>query len=746
MFKRLFIIALCTLSVTTVVTDSIKTPTTEALASYNRGIKCGYFDNRCNDPCINRATCDDVVPGGIPAWVNSVDTLTSWLYSLRDSGNWQLVSASSFIVNTMLGRNGPGSGRPVSNGDIDELSKRLKSSRVGINWDNDNFSYRYNSAWGTTYGDDFFYDEGRTKVTNDVIGVYYDGRLVYALRRECANPLGDNGWPTSVPETPWNISGWSFVRNETTNPGGNFETGTSAYPGERVTWRNDIRNLTAGRTNYFEFGPRRQYNGDGVTAPRANTGAVYDPGGWSGFLYDDTVIPNTTGRVCEWIEYQPWSSWDGGANRSTPACVNIVPAVSTCPATAQLTPSPQPGVPFTAEGVSLNYGEARAANSARNSGSNYFIRIRNGAGTVIFNRTAVPTNVVGNSVVLEDTAITPLTTAGRYTVEWGNANDSTKPACTDQFDAAYYPYFNVVGGDVSAGAGFKNGLECADPIGDAGVKGWIRGNGSYYGAGSQLAALALGRIVDFATAVDGQGNPSAPTTANNSMGNNLTFANASVSGQLGDNALPCMPDYYTGVEARAEDKPGNLLILNPLFFALNNGNTFKYSGNLNLSSVLGSIPAGRQITIIVDGDVSISTNIDYAAYSDPLQIPRFTLIAKGNIYVGRFVTELHGVYIAQGGGVTNKGIFNTCSDAFSPITANPYNDCNRKLTIYGAVAAERIKLQRTYGSLNASSGAPAEPAESFVYSPELWLSNEPVTGIGGSAQPYDAITTLPPTL
>ncbi|QQS19119.1 hypothetical protein IPL68_03715 [Candidatus Saccharibacteria bacterium] len=78
-------------------------------------------------------------------------------------------------------------------------------------------------------------------------------------------------------------------------------------------------------------------------------------------------------------------------------------------------------------------------------------------------------------------------------------------------------------------------------------------------------------------------------------------------------------------------------------------------------------------------------------------------------------------------------------------TSGAYTTCQNRLTVYGAVAANKLVLSRTYGSLIAVPGVPAEPAENFYYSPELWLAQDGANTANGPVR-YDSYVSLPPVL
>lgn len=272
---------------------------------------------------------------------------------------------------------------------------------------------------------------------------------------------------------------------------------------------------------------------------------------------------------------------------------------------------------------------------------------------------------------------------------------------------------------MSAGAGMSvGGNDCAVSANTkAGIVSWNRGaSGSYGGAGTQYAAIALSNLQDFAT---GQGSAIAPTGlsfANNSDGD-INLAGGMFGGHY--DGAACTPNYFSNA---------------------NNVQT----GNVTLGAQ--TIANGVHKTIYVDGNVYITGNIVFSGgpYANTSQIPSFSLIVKGNIYIAPGVTQLDGFYIAQPASAGDtKGVIYTCtSSAFNaaPLDRNLQNICSSPLTVNGSFIGRQVWLLRTAGTLTTT------PAEKFNYVPELWLSAPFGNGLGGDAGDYNSITSLPPVL
>jgi hypothetical protein len=148
------------------------------------------------------------------------------------------------------------------------------------------------------------------------------------------------------------------------------------------------------------------------------------------------------------------------------------------------------------------------------------------------------------------------------------------------------------------------------------------------------------------------------------------------------------------------------------------------------------------VNLYVKGDVYIKDDITYAGYTIG-HAPRFNLYVSGNIYIDRNVAELHGVYVAQIG-AAGSGNIDTCasvSGGGTVVTSLTYGDCETDLTVDGSVMSQgKLILTRTLGNVIAAPSAPAAPAETFHYSPELWLVQT------NGALDTQAYTSLPPVL
>jgi hypothetical protein len=309
------------------------------------------------------------------------------------------------------------------------------------------------------------------------------------------------------------------------------------------------------------------------------------------------------------------------------------------------------------------------------------------------------------------------------------------------------PYFSSIGGDVAVGAGFGS---CTPHVPMSGTS--IYGNNAggppnpYNGSGSQLAALTLGVIKNFATDKYQNGQTgtiwydtlTGSTSPLAESGRNLSFANYPSNGQYGSSAgftSWCAPDYYAAAGAGTSFTSGS-----GTGSMTQTAGTHNYVAGSSITFAGGSIAVnGENIILKVTGNVYITGNVTYGAPANVAGIPSFELVASGSIFVDPNVTRLDGLYVAQGGS------FITCANAsggLSGVTA--ISTCNKQLTIYGAVAAGiAVVPNRTSGDVAGASGQPEVPSEIFYYNPQMWLG---APSSGGGVEPWQAVTSLPPIL
>ncbi|HUB93649.1 MAG TPA: hypothetical protein VMB52_04050 [Verrucomicrobiae bacterium] len=300
------------------------------------------------------------------------------------------------------------------------------------------------------------------------------------------------------------------------------------------------------------------------------------------------------------------------------------------------------------------------------------------------------------------------------------------------------PYFRVYGGDISAGNPQSNACSTTTK---AAIVGWnndTSGNGGYSGAGAQYAELAIDQIYDSASSLGDSTGAAAPPSG-------LAFANTTGSGDdYGGNfgSLPCMTNYYANASGNS--------FAGGSISSLTSG-SYTATGPITIN---GSVAAGARVVLYVNGNVTItntgSGGITYPASWTISNPPLFEIIASGNIYVDKGVTDLDGLYIAQNNGTSGTGTIYDCTNGSTPYTIDSTGSfntaCDTNLTVNGSFIADQIRLMRTSGTVESATSTEASgtnQAETFNYSPALWLGQPTVTTLPTN---YDSITSLPPIL
>ncbi len=324
---------------------------------------------------------------------------------------------------------------------------------------------------------------------------------------------------------------------------------------------------------------------------------------------------------------------------------------------------------------------------------------------------------------------------------------------------AEQPYFEVHGGGISAGGELDPNISgtswCSpldlngnpdDPFDAVPARpGYIRSVliDSTLGAFSEFAAMAREDITGFGT-----------TLARN---DDLKFQSTSGNPGFFHTLGSCVTDYYNHL-----NKTGSAIT--PIgFFPNQSGQYFVDAGGPGNNYNLGAIdlstnggPSNRQVTLIVNGDVTITGNITNGNYTANMSnnnpdddIPAFILVASGSINIVGSVTQLDGLYVARGDG---GGAIDTCSDGPARLTTN---DCTNTLIVKGSFVADTVHLRRTSsGTLRQTTTATitkqdgtlfdSKAAEIFIHTPEFNLA---LTKFASNRIPglqVSQITDLPP--
>jgi len=746
--------------------------------SPNRNPWFGYFAN------IKDTAGTQVLPENYDGNIHSIpdyigdgvgddaQELIDFMNANRQSpANWN-ETGSAFIVATMM----PGGGTVrTSDAAFSDWAQAIhyNADQGAISW---HYTYTYSintyyQAGGGGPDDDAFFCVGIDTTgtgscsgtnTGDVILFNMNGR-VYAIRRQCANPVM-NGGLTSINVSP----GWWITPHT-------VPVEATANVGNTVHFKHYLKNNgpASDYPNYVWWDANDGLTGAGTIAGNPYPGGII-PGGQDALAAIEPHVVDATdlaaGKVCRTTGVQPNSYWDtsylrepgngacipvtGGNYTLTPSILATVNGVSSSTAevgdnvvfTFAVTnsgPDPSPSVSCTVYGLSRtgSYTAPSPADSTSDAGYSppatgcpkVFTPGANPLGSQAVDGGAIIAGNV-NKTICRSMYVSPATNAG------GSANTE---ACVR---IVAKPYMRVYGGDISAGGGF--GDSCSTNNGAA-VIGWNRrlaSSPTWAGAGAEYAIYAMSTIFDAADAFMGNTGPArADAPGDLSFANTSTFLSAGRFGG-GFGSVPCIHDYYA-------DRPATTLALPASINAMTTGtygaNTNTYFGTFPVSN----IDPGERITVYIDGDVYINTNIVYtgAGTWSSGNIPSFKLVVRGNIYIDLSITQLDGLYVAEPNGASGGTIY-TCAMTVPalftlPSTTAIASQCNTKLTVNGSFIAKQVQFLRTKGAQSQSStfepSTSANIGEVFNYSPMLWIP-QPAATTG--QPPYDAIVSLPPVL
>jgi hypothetical protein len=346
----------------------------------------------------------------------------------------------------------------------------------------------------------------------------------------------------------------------------------------------------------------------------------------------------------------------------------------------------------------------------------------------------------------------------------------TAPAVTTPGNCATVankPYFKVYNSSVATGG--QVGACLSDP---GALASWYNNaGGNNYGSSAQLGAYALAHITGFASNQTGSRPPDGLSFAN-TTGTAADKNSPPLGGQFGGRnciTSPAEPP-LSGTTVNAAGGYYPPVNLASIFGGSPSSQAYSYGSastpaQVELQIGGSKLRAGHSVGIYVAGDVYISDDIVYDQSRWGVDgVPSFVLSVKGNIYIAPGVKNLMGTYEAQKNGASGGNIYTCASAAFRPSTSanRLYATCGTQLTVTGSFVADKLNLQRTFGTLhnetggpcsNSNGGANASPnnhntcaAEVFEFSPSQYLEKPAARPSGNGAQQYDAIVSLPPVL
>ena len=720
-------------------------PVQAAPGPYGREYKNGYFFNKFDN------SGDAVFEGGLK--VNNVD---DFIYAIKAraynyGGGWstQDIHGAQFIIQTM--RNG-GYGFAGPN-EVNDWEQRVRyvASYGGINFE-DGISFDKNSYYQDDNGDDaFFVKDGGSYVwhpwayyAGELVGnsiTFRDkkGNLLYAIRRACANPVGN---PVGLPNFSFN--GDSTIDGNDQASGGKYVTGKKLIygkPGETVTFYHFISNAgpSEATTKYYAW--MQPSNSGRYLAPnsggRPNPGDVTLGGGASQQIDSNNfTIPTNAQpgqRWCQYVGYYPVSANNpGGVDRvDNQACVEVTFQYDLVPTASVSKNVGSPGDEIIPSFTLNNGGDTTSKPST------WAIKELISPPGVSVDTTAPYTDNLGCAqypqpgIECKDvyvssgtevfkpglTTLTPPDDKARFTI--GNypagtricrilavdpptqnntpRNRWSRPACVT---IAKYPTVHFIGGDVSVGNPYQSqNATCSLRPGTGNIytKAISNDNGSI----AEYAAFVRGILRFQQSGADGFGTGSRPAISKSNAGQ-LSFANTeSELGKFGSG--DCITDYYQKFSGQIakEASTGE--------YTFGGGERKHFSGDVTIKA--SNVTKGSRTLILVDGNVTVDGNIQYAdTYTNTSEVPSLAIIATGDITIKANVTRIDGVY-------SSKKAINTCD---SPDGALSTDICKEQLVVNGAILTDKLNLRRTYG---ADGSNKSQPAEKFNYTTELLFNN-----------------------
>lgn len=722
----------------------------------------GYFRNQLDTagdhvwrPNTGPSSCRGN-SNALPTWVNTKSEFISFVKCKLNNGNAQERVGAAFIIQTMRGGNS--TTNPPSSSQIADWEARVNNPSVNVLW-NTNRSYTINTYYqgccggGSNPVDDAYYNDNGSGSSI----VFQVPGQDYVIRRQCANPVGNGSLGELPPGQDFNMEGHTEINR------------TEVLPGQQITWRHFLEN--AGNTStspttinwrvYNSLTGGQTLNGNAGTFAKDQEKMVRS----HTLTVPASATPGT--QYCRHVWWSP-NTENGGSQSGSPACATVQYDFDLEPR-IEFTITDVDGQDVTADGVaeagftiefeyrvrndgltesqSANCTYRRDAHGGYNTSAPTQVFTPPGAScppATAFPRnsnTQIATETISGGDVATNTTICRSLTIAPATQDGGS---EVVQSC---IPVVAKPYTRVYGGDVSTGNAFAGEPNVCSNFDEASIVSWNRRPaGSFAGAGAQYAALALDAINDFSTDLGNSGSdaPDGLSFANNSVP--VDENDGEFGGFFGD--VPCIANYYA---ERPDD--GQVIGASPNLSSLGaSGEHIEYVRNGSLTLNGGNINPDEQTTIYVDGNVFIGGNIDYPGSWGAGNVPVFRLIVNGNIYIGQNVSQLDGLYVAQGNG-TSGGVIYTCATGLnSPVSqtaGNFYDQCNTKLTVNGSFVATQVRLLRNNGTLSQSSVDDYPPGtgqvgEVFNYNPTMWLNQPPLSS--GAQGDYDAVISLPPIL
>jgi hypothetical protein len=674
-----------------------------------------------------------------PSWMTNAPTFISHVENAFFSGNTRARTGAAFIIQTMLS----GSHSWPTIPEVQAWANLVfQYDAAGlINWNTNAYSFNLNSYFegvdaSPTPNDDAFFDENTGGLA--IVFSKPSGGVAYALRRACANPVGQNSIAPLPPMANYSVDGWTTVSSPTVKPNSS------------VTFSHFLRNNGPTGTGDIWWIGQDMPSQATIGGP-VDSGA-YAPGEVKNVFNHVVNVPINAvvgSQVCERVGWDPINNSGGRNGRGPTVCATVIPDFNLTPVviadktngaegdqvtfTYQVTSSgvtPSTSVGCTPIGNTHGPGWAPLPqqDAARTADPGYAPPATNCPRVFQPN---IPTNVATETITLGN--LPPGSRVCRsLVVDPKNETGGPRTSAESCVIIAKTPYVRFMGNDVWAGGGFAAVNPACNTNAKITTQGRTLTSGAEAGSVGEYQVLALSQVTSFGSAskvLNGYG-------AVGDASRMLTFANSEpITSRLGyyGAASHCINDYSANYASSPVIGAGTYTV---------NGRgsgAWHVPGNLTLS---GAMQAGDQQVYYVTGDVTISGDLTYpGSYATLDDIPSLLVIATGNIYVAPSVQQMDGTFVAKGDGAAT-GVFYTCWPKNEPLSVT--HPCNAtKLTVNGAVLAARLDLLRAFGATGATDAQRQEPGELFQFSPELYLRNV-LNSSSGTTIETTSLLDLPP--
>jgi hypothetical protein len=627
-------------------------------------------------------------------------------------------TGAQFIIRTMLDGHGAHQSRPGAAA-RDRWVNLMQSSSVSFQIIRG--ATVCNTSWYVPSENNTFFD-GYTSgcKTRDLIRIKQDGYVIADIEIACGNMTGRQD---RVLHT------WRMAATTSANA-------SSVYPGQQIQWTHRVYYQSGNGETTSSIAGKRIWGGalSGTYGDDPTYDRRFSPGE-SVIRYGYYTPGNAdVGKTfCQRINGDPTAYDDQSPFSSASACV-VVKAV---PITCSLSVSPADPDPYTPLRFTLQYNTPTTTTTTvklnfHDYGSSYTATF--GPTTVTSgNRTTVFTvNPPASGFSTGLAAALATVNAGGSSASCGNgANPLEVPINPQPFLAAY-------GADVLAGVYATSSGVCVNNATKADVVSWNHDGTSVFGAASNYSG-AGGKAGVFASG--NIGHFSSGLNITNLKPTGLSFANTSST------AVDMSSHRYGGQFAGTWPTGCN--------FMGGKTPTATYTANHNIAGLTLADNDDRYY-VVNNANVYISADIVYAnsggGWTAVSKIPSFKLVVNGgNIYIGKNVSRLDGLYVATPTATGTKGEIFTCAPsaytAPNKSSTSYTTDCNgNQLTVYGAFAAKEIHFDRTIGSVGQARASDTfstdQAAERFIYSPDMWLPN----GSDSNPAPIQSYQGLPPVL